>query len=64
MIAETTEDAGEEAEDDDERDELFVGAAEPIVEIVFHSCSFSVISTDTDIPILCGPHNERGPPVV
>jgi len=60
LFAEITE----EVEEDGERDDLFEHNVEPIVETIHHIATDTVGSTDTDIPIVCGPHNERGPPVV
>ena len=60
LFAETTEDV----EEDDDRDDLFVRDAELTVEATLPIATCTVGSTDTEIPVVCGPPNERGPPVV
>ena len=60
LLIETVEDAEEE----DERKELFEIVSEPIDETILYVATISVSSTFIGIPIVCGPHNERGPPAV
>ena len=53
---------GEEAEEDD-REESLVRVSEPIVEATFCVSTLSIGSAFFGVPINCGPHNERGPPL-
>ena len=59
LVPEKTEDL----EEDDEREDLFSCDAESVVESAFHVSEVSISSSFIGVPIVCGPHNERGPPV-
>jgi hypothetical protein len=56
-------DAVEDVEDDDDREVWTFYVAELIVEASHEFSVFRPISIDSAIPIVSGPHNERGPPV-
>jgi hypothetical protein len=58
FCTETTEDAEE-----DDREESLVRGSEPIVEATFCVSTLSISSAFFDVPINCGSHNERGPPL-
>ncbi len=59
LIAETVEDAEEEGD----REDLLVLMEEPIREMALHVSTFWVREIEFDLPIVCGPHNLRGPPL-
>ena len=59
LCAETAEDI-----EQGQRDDLFARVSEPLVETTNLVSTLPVPSTYIDSPIVRGPQNERGPPVV
>ena len=52
----------EDAEED-QRDDTFASCWLPTVQIDLRVSTSSTRPSWRDIPIVCGPHNERGPPI-
>ena len=54
-----------EAEDgeEDQREELIADTSEPVVDKILQLLCSSDLTVSAETPIVCGPHNERGPPV-
>jgi hypothetical protein len=50
--------------EEDERGETILHVSEPIVDTTRLVSTSSHIAAFLDVPIFCGPHNERGPPQI